>query len=105
MFMTAEQMNRQLFGYTNIVELRLLSSQNHAFNLVVVLANFEDQSITLTCENISQFNLQTFTGQFLMLQVFDIRDRQLDRANFIFRGIERDDVSFTCERADISQNS
>jgi hypothetical protein len=73
--------------------------------MTLVLANRNAQNVELICEDVAQLNLKEFGGgvsQFLRFEVYDIRDRQLDRLKLTFQEIETGNVSFVCQRARIS---
>ena len=103
----AENLNRQIIGFTNVIELALTYEQEDGYTMKLLLENSQQYQIELRCTNVSELKLDQFGGglsQFLVLRVTDISDHQLDRANLRFTELEDDRVSFICRTATVYEH-
>jgi hypothetical protein len=106
MRLSAEQINRAITGFTDVVELNLQSDASTGkYELTLVLSDAEGKTVVLRCKDISNFGLSELGGgltQFLSLRAEDVSARQLDRVSFHFADLERASIIFDCADATIS---
>jgi hypothetical protein len=103
MIQSAEEVNRCIAGFTEVVQLNIAANFGRAsYDLEITLANTSGDTVKLSCTDISQFRVSEFGGgltQLSGLRAADIRSRQLDRANLHFSDVECDSIAFDCSRA------
>ena len=108
MFVSAENLNEQLDGFTNVVGLCLKRGSNGAYQLEIELEAANSERIKFNCEDISQLEIKQFGGglsQFMGLRAHDIRVRQLDRVNLLVTDMEDENITFCCSQARVSKVS
>jgi hypothetical protein len=102
---SARAINEALNGFANVVELSLISRGNLAsYDLTVVLANDNGDSLRLRCNDVSNLRVSEFGGgltQLLALRCDDVRDQQHDRVTFHFSDLERALLDFNCFSAEV----
>jgi hypothetical protein len=72
--------------------------------LSLTLANSDDASILLECDDVSNLAIRDFGGgltQFLCLRASDVREMQHDRAAIHIADLEENAISFDCSRASV----
>jgi hypothetical protein len=100
MIESVEEINSQLIGFTEVVELNLKAdSARGALDLKLRLANSSGEILLISCLDVSSLDLSEFGGgltQLLLLRCSDLRENQLDRVKFHFSEVERNSISFDC---------
>jgi hypothetical protein len=105
----AEQLNREIFGFTNVLSITLRNDESdtyRGYSLQLLLESNQNERIELVCRNVSGFRIREFGGglnQFLGLLATDVRSKQLERVALRFTDSENDKIYFDCSAAEVKQ--
>src|SRR5438874_13443470 len=98
----AERVNRQIFGFTDVLSLGLENDESdtyRGYNLRLLLESKQCTRIELVCRNVSCLRLAHFGGglnYFSDLRATDVRFGQLERVTLSFMDHEDNKISFDC---------
>jgi hypothetical protein len=99
--------NNTLTGYTNVMGVSISHSESAlGYRLSLTLANSDDASILLECDDVSNLAIRDFRGgltQFLCLRASDVREMQHDRVAIHFADLEENAISFDCSHASVKK--
>jgi hypothetical protein len=102
---SAEQINRNLAGYTEVRQLDIqFEVETGSYELQLTLADAQGDTRILSCRDISSLKMDDFGGgltQFLVLRCDDVREMQLDRVALHFAELERRSIVFDCLNAEV----
>jgi hypothetical protein len=101
----AEEINRDIFGFSNVISINVVSDEYSGkdyptYNLRILLENEKKERVELLCEEITELNVQHF-HQFPFLRAHDIRAQQLDHVTLKFTEEEFNAIAFTCRSAEV----
>jgi hypothetical protein len=102
---TAESLNRELHGFTDVISLHLLFDGQVGYDLKLVLENQKHVRRQLFCRDVSLLQMAEFGGglsQISGLRVEDVRSRHLDRIKLEFNDLSPERLSFSCATAEIT---
>ena len=102
------QINRALFGFTDVLELHLSRDlSTGSYQLRILLENAAAEVVVLGCQHVSNLSISEFGGgltQFLALRAEDMSNIGLDRVSMHFADLERHSIGFNCASAQVTMN-
>jgi hypothetical protein len=108
--MSRSDFTDKLFGFTFLFSLEFSSEPDTGFcKLVMHLAkddSYDAQAIRAEYFNVSNLCISNLGGgltQLEFLLIEDIADQQLDRINYQVREVERESLSFLCQRITVTE--
>lgn len=103
---SAEQINRSITGFTDVVELKLrLDPSDGKYEFTLTLSDAQGKEVVLNCKDVSNLALSKVGGgltQFLCLSAQDVSARQLDRVSLHFADLEEEAILFDCADASVN---